>query len=95
MPAAFKMRDAGPARYRIKCKKLAEIRHGIPAGSATEAAHSPARPTNRPGSWRGAEWNRAQPLSGREVENEELPGAVGQQQIDDEAIRPGGHRLDP
>jgi hypothetical protein len=25
MPAAFKMRDPGPARYRIKCKKLAEI----------------------------------------------------------------------
>jgi hypothetical protein len=95
MPAAFKMRDPGAARYRIKCKKPAEIKAWKPAPRTAAAVRSPAMPTNRPGSWRGAEWNRAQPLSGREVENEELPGAVGQQQIDDEAIRPGGHRLDP
>src|SRR5438132_13052673 len=44
---------------------------------------------------RGAERNRAEPLSGSEIDNEELPGAVGQQQIDDEPIGSGGHCLDP
>src|SRR4051794_27504885 len=44
---------------------------------------------------RGAERNRAEPLSGGEIDNEELPCAVGQQQIDDESIGSGGHCLDP
>ena len=44
---------------------------------------------------RGAERNRAEPLSGGEIDNEELSAAVGQQQIDDEPIGSGGHCLDP
>jgi len=48
-----------------------------------------------PGVERDAERNRAEPLSGGEIDDEELPCAVDQQQIDDEAVGSGGHRLDP
>src|SRR5689334_4133267 len=40
---------------------------------------------------RGAERDRAEPLSGGEVDDKELPGAVGQQQIEDKPIGSGGH----
>jgi len=95
MPAAFKMPALRRIKYRIKCKKSAGNRRRKPTGRVGFSGVFAGNPAESAGLWRYAERDCPQPFSGGEIKDKELPRAVGQQQIDNQPIRAGRHRLDP
>jgi len=63
-------------------------------GNSRWRCSDPRAMPNRPGSGRGAQLDRAETGACRQIDDDELSAAFGQRQSQDEAIRPGCHRLD-